>query len=375
MMKKIYTIIALVVLIVPQGLLASGDIFTTFSDAQYIHGVNWGTVTTTDHSLLISNAHLIPFVSGSPITFKVEWGLGNETGNNADYTQIGTTPAITLNPPYTFNLPISNLQPGTDYYFTILESYPLGNPNAGDFNLFTYGFAPTNLLSENDIHYELQNNNADVRVYGNLIAMDMVTPFSFAPITIDIHQSSPGAVYDPNSTIVASFDTITSGFNPLTGNAYFEHVFSGLPAGSYYINIISSSNTQMTVPKSMIIPPNGNNPNPNPNNNLNPSTTYSGLIACGGPDCDFNAFVDTINRVVDFLIVFIMFPLVAIVVAWAGFQLITSGGSSSAKEHAKSSIKHILTGLIVALLSWCIIKLVLITLGYHGPLLQIFGIN
>jgi hypothetical protein len=66
---------------------------------------------------------------------------------------------------------------------------------------------------------------------------------------------------------------------------------------------------------------------------------------------------------------------VAIVIAWAGVLLITSGGSSSKKEHAKSMITHVVAGLVVALLAWAIIKLILVVFGYvpTGPLWSVLN--
>lgn len=270
-----------------------GDIMTTFAGAQFIAGINWGLVTATDHSITISNAHLIPMnPSGGPVTFTVEWGKGSPGQNSNNYEFLGTTQPATLsysggdtnydvNLPgedndYYFSITLNNLEPTTNYYFTIHEVNPYeAQPGVTDYgyNLFTYGFATTDEI--------------------------------------------------PN----------------LGGN---------------------SSTT----------PPGGG---PNFSN-----ATTTGLIPCGSvgqPDCDFDQFIVLINNVVDFLIVFIAFPFVAIVVAWAGILLLTSGGNSSAKEKSKKMIWHVVIGLILALLSWGIIKIILMTLGYQGPLLGIFGIN
>lgn len=108
-----------------------------------------------------------------------------------------------------------------------------------------------------------------------------------------------------------------------------------------------------------------------------PAPEYNGLVACDGPDCHFNEFIETVNRVINFVIFFVAFPIVGIVAAWAGFNLITSGGNSSKKEYATGMLWKVLIGLVCALLCWAIIKLVLITFGYvpTGELWEIFGMN
>lgn len=386
-LKFLVIIVALVSL--PAVVRADGDIMTTFSGAQFIAGVNWGTVTATNHSILISNAHLIPMnPSGGAITFVAEWGIGSPGQNNGDYTVLNHTQPTTLsyegNFDYSFTLPINNLEPNTNYYFTIREINPYETPGPGEvdlgYNLFTYGFATTEVFGNSSVHYQFPNGslNNNLMVYGQLVNSVGGTLLT-TPINIILQ--------DANHTELTSAEAITGQLFTQNGAGYFSHTFidlaasgitnAALPGGQYYIAIKRlSDNAEIMTPLPFSVPspsnPGGGNNNPT---YTVPTTTYSGLVACDGPDCDFNAFLNTVNRVVNFLIFIIAFPLVAVVVAWAGIKLLMSGGNSGAKEQAKSMIWKVIIGLVVALLSWVIIKLILVTLGYQGPLLAIFGIN
>jgi hypothetical protein len=370
----------------PAFVRADGDVMAPASaGATTIAGVNWGTVTTTDNSIIISNAHIIGVTGAGPKTFYIEWGTGLP-GQYATYEHVGqTTPPTTLLTSYNFSATLSNLSPMTSYYYNIWEvvNSPGGTVQT---NLFTYGFATTSMLGNNGVHYTFPNGsgNNDLTVFGQLVNA-AGSAILTAPINIILQ--------DANHVELTSAEAITGQLFTQNGAGYFSHTFlnlagSGityaeLPAGQYYIAIKRlSDNAEIMPPLPFTIPAPSNdndNTNPGPNNNQNPTgSTYSGLIPCGAagqPPCDFDMLIVLINRVVDFLLFVIAFPVVAVVVAWAGVKLLISGGSSGAKEQAKSMMGHVVVGLIVALLAWGIIKLILTTLGYQGPLLSIFGIN
>jgi hypothetical protein len=382
-----------------------GDIMTTFAGAQFIAGINWGLVTATDHSITISNAHLIPMnPSGGPVTFTVEWGKGSPGQNSNNYEFLGTTQPTTLsysggdtnydvNLPgedndYYFSITLNNLEPTTNYYFTIHEVNPYeAQPGVTDYgyNLFTYGFVTTDEIPNIDIDFQYSNNNNTVNISGNLETsngQDLVAE----NIILQIFEVPPGTNIDEipslNNVITSPIIT-TAAPGSSGGGGYFEHTFDNnvSPGSAYYLLIKRGiDQPNLVFPVYFEVPNLGGNSSTTPPGggpNFSNATT-TGLIPCGSvgqPDCDFDQFIVLINNVVDFLIVFIAFPFVAIVVAWAGILLLTSGGNSSAKEKSKKMIWHVVIGLILALLSWGIIKIILMTLGYQGPLLGIFGIN
>jgi hypothetical protein len=336
--------------------------------AETINGVNWGNVTVTDNSINISGAHLVPLAPFGQKSFKIEWGKGQSGQSNGTYQMLGQTNVITLYPPYTFSLPINNLVPNTHYYFNILEETSL-NGSQLETNLFTYGYAATSLLSGATIHYTFPTYTS-INVYGQIMGANGVASLN-QPIKIVLQSSS--------YTDIISANEITSGIDLANGAGSFAHIFADLTSsnivsgGQYYIVIRDSSNNDLTQPVAFTVPTNTTIPGAGGTTTTIPAAPTDGLVACtGATDCDFNALMATVNRVINFLIFYVAFPLVAIVVAWAGVLLLTSGGNTAAKSQAKSMIGKVVIGLIVALLAWAIIKLILVTLGYTGPLLTVF---
>ncbi len=352
-----------------------GDIMTTYANPEYINGVNWGTIISSDNSISFSGAHLIP-IAPTNVTkyFQIEYGYG--IAGQASYSNVvGYLPIQSANGPnYNFNATIPNLTPNTDYYFTIFECAS-SNISDGCTNLFTYGFAPTDLLGGNDVTHSFPQENS-VLISGHL---ETQNGYVITNLPIEI------IIKDMSGTEMMAAETVT-GPQSQIANGYFEHLFfgltnAGLVAGQQYTYTIVNQSTgvDLTPPHTFTMPAPSQGGGGGGGNTQTQGPEYNGLVACGEDpanyDCDFDAFLETVNRVVNFLIVFIAFPFVAIVIAWAGILLLTSGGSSGARDKAKEMIGKVIIGLIVALLAWVIIKLVLVVFGYtpEGPLWGILG--
>lgn len=102
--------------------------------------------------------------------------------------------------------------------------------------------------------------------------------------------------------------------------------------------------------------------------NAEPSLA-AGLVPCDGLDCDMCQLVDLGNNVINWLIGVLM-VVFAIIAAWAGFELVVSGGNTSAKESAKSKFTNAFIGLIIVLAAWLIVDTLMRTLliGSNGVL-------
>ncbi len=352
--------------------------------ATIIECVDWGTVTSTDSSITIDDAQLVPFVPAGPKTFFLEWGIVEPNGS---YTYINTSSPLSLDSPYFFDATLPALQPLTNYYFTINEAGifdPLSPQQTVYTSLFTYGFGTTQHVDDPQIDFDYSNNNTSVNVNGNLFLSNGQALLG-EQIILQIYEVPPGTTLDqdpPAIGLVTSPIITTGGLGGAYGSGYFQHTFGSITPGAAYYLMIKRGIDQpnLILPIYFEVPLVGQpnpDPNPDPGSNATTTTFDGGIIPCDGVTipCNFDMIIVLVNNVIDFLIVFIAFPIIAIVVAWAGILLLTSGGSSSAKEKAKTMIGHVVIGLILALLAWGIIKIILVTLGYQGPLLSIFGIN
>lgn len=94
--------------------------------------------------------------------------------------------------------------------------------------------------------------------------------------------------------------------------------------------------------------------------------TDAGLVPCTGPDCDWNAFMKLINNVINFIIKNLALPICAIMFAYAGFELVTSGGSTEKRGKARKIFTNTAIGFIIILAAWLIVSLVLSILGFDG---------
>ncbi len=81
------------------------------------------------------------------------------------------------------------------------------------------------------------------------------------------------------------------------------------------------------------------------------------FVPCGGVDqgpCQTCHVVQLINNVISWLII-VLGTIAAIVIVYAGFKLVTSGGNASAKGQAKDLIQNMFIGYAIVLGGWLLI--------------------
>jgi hypothetical protein len=89
------------------------------------------------------------------------------------------------------------------------------------------------------------------------------------------------------------------------------------------------------------------------------------LVTCT-TNCGFNDLMSLINRVIHFLLFDMAIPIAAIMFTYAGFELVTSGGSTEKRGLAKKVFTNTVLGLIIAFACWIIVSTVLYFMGYSG---------
>ena len=110
-------------------------------------------------------------------------------------------------------------------------------------------------------------------------------------------------------------------------------------------------------------------PVPTPNPGLVPCTNTpdpdTGIIP-ENAKCDFDQLMNLVNKVIHFILFDMVIPIAAIMFAYAGFELITSGGSTEKRGIAKKVFFNALLGFILAIAAFLIIRTILSILGYEG---------
>jgi hypothetical protein len=79
---------------------------------------------------------------------------------------------------------------------------------------------------------------------------------------------------------------------------------------------------------------------------------------CSGPDCSSCNLVNLANGLITWLIGF-LFIIFAIIMAYAGFGLVTSGGNHHELDEAKNRFVNALIGLIIVLSAWLIVDTIM----------------
>ena len=86
----------------------------------------------------------------------------------------------------------------------------------------------------------------------------------------------------------------------------------------------------------------------------------NGLVPCGRGDdmCGTEDIVPLVDGVVRFLIT-ILSALAVIVMVYAGFQMVTSGGDETKWRQAKGMFTNVVIGIIIVLAAWLIVDTIL----------------
>lgn len=94
------------------------------------------------------------------------------------------------------------------------------------------------------------------------------------------------------------------------------------------------------------------------------------LIPCGktgqAGECQFDDLLKLINNIVRFVFVYLALPISAIMFAYAGVTMVTSGGSTESRSKAKNIFKNTALGLIFAAGSWLIVRTILVAVGFKS---------
>lgn len=98
----------------------------------------------------------------------------------------------------------------------------------------------------------------------------------------------------------------------------------------------------------------------------------SGLIPCGYGDnpCDTGDVANFVNGLISFLIQ--MLGIIAVIVmVYAGFRLVTSGGNEGEATKAKELFTNVVIGIVIILAAWLVVDTIMKTLTGDG--LDVWG--
>ena len=237
----------------------------------------------------------------------------------------------------------SGLSPSGQYVGTV--NYTGNNATLGTLTFPTPAGVPTLTttagdLGQNTATFKANNLLPNVKIIFNIKNYDSGTP-----------------------TLSQSWDTMSDN----TGLA--SYYFMGLTSGGHYTTTINYQNsTEILATANFYTVDNSTTPSPDGgnggNNNGGGGSTYDGsLVPCGttknATPCGFNDLFSMVNKVINFVLFVMAVPIAAIMFAYAGFMLVTSGGSSEQKSKAKSVFFNVAVGLIIAAAAWLIVHTIL----------------
>ncbi len=106
------------------------------------------------------------------------------------------------------------------------------------------------------------------------------------------------------------------------------------------------------------------------------SAPTGGLVTCAGDNvnCGFKELMEMLKNVIDYLFKYLVLPIAALMFAYAGFEMVFSGGVPEKRQKAISIFTNVGIGLVLAAGAFVIIRTVLSILGAQPGYTDWFGI-
>lgn len=82
--------------------------------------------------------------------------------------------------------------------------------------------------------------------------------------------------------------------------------------------------------------------------------------------CGFSMAITLINNLINFVILTLATPLFVLIIIYVGWLYLSAGESSENISKAKTILKNVLIGYIIALAAWLIVHTILSALGFQG---------
>ena len=376
------------------GLVFSFLTFPFISNAQTLPDLP--VITTIVSAITSTNAEITINVEKFdstlfPMKLSLVWG---KVGGTPQTVSLDTESLTVADIPYTTTMVLDNLDPSTEtvssvYSYRIVrssDSAPYTNilnfttlktsddvvqivalvkPATSTFNSATLNgvIKTTSDISDYNVSFEYINDDAyQVSEFTDKSYVESIAISSGnldgneKPVSASISALDPSTEYHyrlklegyqnkmtySDEGIFTTKEAVTISPNPISGTTSADGSVS--PSSSSTV----TSSTSTTATGELI--PCGTKANPAP---------------CNGSE-GWNNLMKLINNVINFIFVRLAIPIAAIMFAYAGFELLTSGGDVAKMTKAKSVFTNVAIGLIFVAASWLIVNTILTTLGYDG---------
>lgn len=84
--------------------------------------------------------------------------------------------------------------------------------------------------------------------------------------------------------------------------------------------------------------------------------------------CGFDVLLTLVNNFINYLLVYLATPIFALIIVYVAWLYLSDMGSSENIKKAKTIFKNAIIGYVIILSAWLIVKTILTSLGFEGPM-------
>ena len=110
----------------------------------------------------------------------------------------------------------------------------------------------------------------------------------------------------------------------------------------------------------------------NKGSNISLASKAGGLVpdCLDSAGCGWKELMVLVNNVIKFLLFTVATPLVALIIAYAGWLYLSSGGSEENITKAKKILLNVVVGYIIGLAAWLIVRTIVLSIGVDPTILK-----
>lgn len=380
-----------------------------------------------DVSINLSSGVITANIVGSLVGTEIEISLKNTSDNSKVFlssvpwedhgfdltlpaSYILTQGSISLNGNQYNAIDISVMQDGTTQN---LQTVMISNVTVSGLQTeVTVNWKPIVLKNTNSDnsgfwYYEIQSEGDVIRTTTDQVFLTIEKqPISGgAPTYFNLYTVPPGwitfSICLPNSVCNSSVDSPITESQIIPGYTY-KLFFSDQPNSSTVINAADGDGKiSLTAPQSPIEETEeepeeteenntGSGTTTSNNGSTGSTTTYfndaqtdviqNGIVntdcgyglSDGGRMCGYSDAIRLIKRIIEYIFVLVL-PISAIVFAYAGYLLLTSGGNTEKLKSAKRAMTNVIIGIVVIMAAWLVVKTIATSLGVDDGIANILG--
>ena len=320
-----------------------------------VYGFVVGNVTT-------SSANLSGTITAPNPDVEIVWGMDYKTNYEHSFVP-------TLNSKGGFSENLTDLVPNTKYKARLVQASDRTQYLSDEYSFTTSSVVATPTVAS------LGSDTVTINATASSGAGEITVYYGF---TVDALSNETVMTKNSDGTYTAKLTGLTPQKDylyKLYGKNNYDSPVAYTPDAYGFTTQAATSAGDTVATIKQITDSNGGSLLINGGTGGSSTASSTGLVTCGNdgqPKCTFNDVVALVNRLLTFIMFYVVPAIGTLLIVYAGFIFMTAGGSEEKVSKAKGILQNAVLGMVLVMSSWIIVKSILVALGYDTNIFPSF---